>query len=134
MVIARYENLILCRSNIPFIKYTVALSLWDFTPTITPQICRMTLEWLKQAAIETEKLIADNISVYHVAYGNISADKFLLLIRDTIDVIYQHVTDDDLQQEHDSPLVRGKMKKLSDLKLMLLDLEHSCTEPAAFSA
>lgn len=134
MVIARYENLILCRSNIPFIKYTVALSLWDFTPTITPQICRMTLEWLKQAAIETEKLIADNISVYHVAYGNISADKFLLLIRDTIDVIYQHVTDDDLQQEHDSPLVRRKMKKLSDLKLMLLDLEHSCTEPAAFSA
>jgi hypothetical protein len=133
MVIARYENLVLCRSNIPFIKYTVALALWDFTPAITPQICRMTLEWLRQAGNETENLIADNISVYHVAYGNISAEKFLHHIRDTIGAIYQYVTDDDLQQEHDSPLVQKKMKKLSDLKLMLLDLEHSCTETAVSS-
>jgi hypothetical protein len=125
MVIARYENLVLCRSNIPFIKYTVALTLWDFTPAITPQICRMTLEWLKQACNETEKLIADNISVYHIAYGNISAEKFLLRIRNIIGVIYQYITDDELQQEQDSPLVQKKMNKLSDLKLMLLDLEHS---------
>ncbi|MDD4357304.1 MAG: hypothetical protein PHN98_08645 [Smithellaceae bacterium] len=133
MVVARYENLVLCRSNIPFIKYTVALSLWDFTPAITPQICRMTLEWLKQAAGETEKLIADNLSVYHVAYGNISAKNFLLRVRHTINVICQYVADDDLQQEHNSPLIRKKLKKLSDLKLMLLDLEHSCTDPAVFS-
>ncbi len=85
----------------------------------------MTLEWLKQACNETEKLIADNISVYHIAYGNISAEKFLLRIRNIIGVIYQYITDDELQQEQDSPLVQKKMNKLSDLKLMLLDLEHS---------
>lgn len=133
MVIARYENMVLCRSNIPFIKYTVALTLWDFAPVITPQIYRITLEWLKQARKETEKLIADNLSVYHVAYGNISADMFLLHIRDTIGIIYQHVTEDDLQKENDSPLMQAKFKELSNVKLMLLELDRSYAEPVVLS-
>ena len=135
LVIARNDNLLLCRSYIPFIKYVIALFLWDFTPGgITPQICRMTLEWLEIARKETEKIVEDNISVYHVATGNISADEFLLHIRDTIDIIHQHVTDDDLKQENDSPLLRTKLQKLSNIKLMLLELDRFHTESIFFGA
>jgi len=130
LVIARYENLVLCRSNIPHMKYMFALILWDFAPVITPQICRMTLEWLKIARKETEKLISDNISVYHVAQGSISADKFLTHIQDTMDVIYQSVTDDELKQEKDSPQIQAKLNELSHIKFMLLELDRTHAEPA----
>jgi hypothetical protein len=134
LVIARYENLVLCRSNIPFMKYMFALILWDFAPVITPQICRLTLEWLRIARKETEKLVLDNISVYHVATGNIAADKFLLHIQDTVDVICKHVTDEDLKQEKDCPLLKTKFKELSNIKLMLLELDRSHTEPIILCA
>jgi hypothetical protein len=125
LLIARYENLVLCRSNIPSMKYMFALLMWDFAPGITVQICRMTLDWLKKARLDTEKLIADNISVYHVACGSIGADKFLLHIQETMDMIYQHVTDDDLKQEKESPLLQAKLRELSNVKLMLLELDRS---------
>lgn len=125
LIIARNDNLLLCRSYTPFIKYIIALFQWDIAAVITPQICRNTLGWLNKARQETEKLIIDNISVYHVACGNISADKFLLHIQDTVDVIYQHVTDDDLKEGKDSPLLRAKFKELSSIKLMLLEFDRS---------
>jgi hypothetical protein len=125
LLIAHYENLVLCRSNIPFMKYMFALIMWDFAPGITPQICRLALDWLKKARKDAEKLIADNISVYHVACGNISADKFLLHLQDTIDMIYRRVTDDDLKQGNHSPLLQKKLKELSGIKLMLLELDRT---------
>ncbi|MEE9910190.1 MAG: hypothetical protein K4571_00570 [Deltaproteobacteria bacterium] len=125
LLIARYENLVLCRSNIPFMKYMFALILWDFAPSITPRLCRIVLGWLKKAHYETEKLIDDNIAVYHVVNGVISADKFLLHIQEAIDVIGRHFTEDDLRQGKDSPLLQAKLKKLSGIKLMLLELERS---------
>ena len=128
LVIARYENLVLCRSNIPFMKYMFALILWDFAPAITPQICRMTKEWLKIAQAQTEKLLADNVAVYHVAYGNISAEKFLLHIQETLDVINKHVSDDELKQEKDPSLMQDKFRELSRIKLMLLELDRSHKE------
>ena len=128
LVIARYENLVLCRSNIPHMKYMFALILWDFAPVITPQVCRITLEWLKLARKEALKLLSDNVSVYHVACGQISADKFLLHVQETMDVIYKHVTDEDLKQEKDTPQMRAKLKELSVIKLMMLELDRSHAE------
>jgi hypothetical protein len=129
-VIARNDNLLLCRSYIPFMKYVIAFSLWDFAPGgITPKICRLTLQLLEMARKEAEKLIEDNLYVYHVTDGHISADKFLLHIQDTIDIIHQHISDDDLKQEKDSPLIQAKLKDLSNIKLILLELDRSHTEP-----
>lgn len=128
LVIARYENLVLCRSNIPHMKYMFALIVWDFAPVITPQICRITLEWLKLARKEASKLLSDNVSVYHVACGQISADKFLLHVQETMDVIYKHVTDEDLKQEKDTPQMRVKLRELSAIKLMMLELDRSHAE------
>ncbi len=124
LVIARYENLVLCRSNIPFMKFMFALILWDFAPSITPQLCMIVLDWLKKARIETEKLIPDNIAVYHMIHGNIRADEFMLHVQDTIDIIYRHISEDDLRQRKDSPVLRAKLRKLSNIKLMLLELER----------
>jgi len=124
LVIARYENLVLCRSNIPFMKFMFALILWDFAPSITPQLCMIVLDWLRKARVETEKLIPDNIAVYHMIRGNIPADEFMLHIQDTIDMIYRHISADDLRQRKDSPVLRAKLGKLSTIKLMLLELER----------
>ena len=127
LVIARYENLVLCRSNIPFMKFMFALILWDFAPSLTPHLCRIVLDWLRKARAETEKLIPDHIAVYHMVAGSISADKFVLHIQETIDVICRHVTEEDLRQRKDSPLFRAKLKKLSAIKLMLLELDRQET-------
>jgi hypothetical protein len=44
-------------------------------------------------------------------------------------VIYRHVTFDDLKQEEDSPRIRAKLKALSNIKLLLLELDRSHTTP-----
>ncbi len=129
LVIARYENLVLCRSNIPHLKYMFAMILWDFAPWISLELCRITLGWLRIARDETKKLIPDNISVYHVACGSISAEKFLSHIQDTMDIIQSHLSDEDLKQENDSPLIRKKLKELSGVKLILLELERLHARP-----
>jgi len=128
LVIARYDNLVLCRSNIPHMKYMFALILWDFAPAISPQTCQLTLEWLKLSRREAEKLIKDNVSVYHVACGKISAEKFIEHVQNTIDVILKHVTEDELKQEKDLPQLRAKFAELSNIKLMLLELDRTQTE------
>lgn len=134
LFIGRYENLVLCRSNLPFMKYMFALLIWDFAPVITLQICRITLEWLKLALKEAETLPANNISVYHVACGQISAEKFIRHVQETMDVIHKHVSDEDLQQEKDTPQMNAKLKELSDIKLMLLELDRTRTEPLILCA
>ncbi len=128
LVIARYENLVLCRSNIPFMKFMFAVLLWDFAPAITPQICRITLAWLKLARKEAQKLLADNVSVYHVACGNIGAERFIQHVDDTMDILYEQITDEDLSQEKDTPEVREKLARLAGMKLMLLEISRTQAE------
>ncbi|MFO7570018.1 MAG: hypothetical protein R6W75_09490 [Smithellaceae bacterium] len=128
LVIARYENLVLCRSNIPHMKYMFAMILWDSAPAITPQICLLTLEWLRIARRETEKLVKDNISVYHVLTGTISAEKFLAHISETMDFICKHISEEDLTQGKDTPQMRTGLKELSKAKLMLLEIDRSQAE------
>lgn len=134
LVIARYENLVLCRSYIPHMKYMFALILWDFAPAITAQICRITLEWLKIARQETEKLIADNISVCHVTCGSISANEFLTYIQEAMDVIHRHVTDDELKPEKDCPLMQTKLNQLSHIKFMLLELDRTFADHTFYAS
>ena len=134
LVIARYENLVLCRSNIPHMKYMFALILWDSAPVLTPQICLLTLEWLKIARRETEKLLKDNISVYHVVTGTISAEKFLTHISDTMDFICKHVSEEDLKQGKETPQMRTGLKELSKTKLMLLEIDRSQGETLVLCA
>ena len=131
LVIARYENLVLCRGNIPHMKYMFALILWDFAPVITPQICQRTLEWLKIARSETQKLLKDNISVYSVASGSISAQTFIDHITDTIELIRRHIDEEDLRQGKDTPMLHSGLKKVSKIKLMLLEIERIRHEAAA---
>ena len=134
LVIARYDNLVLCRSNIPHMKYMFALILWDFAPVISPQIYRITLEWLNLARREAEKLRKDNVSVYHVACGKISAGKFVEHVNNTIDVISRYVTETDLKEGKDPTQSRAGFAQLSGIKLMLLELDRTQTEPIILCA
>ncbi len=134
LFIARYENLVLCRSNIPHMKYMFALILWDFAPAVSRQVCRITLEWLNMARNEAEKLIKDNVKVYHVACGKISPEKFIEHIQNSIDVITKHVSEDDLKQDKDSPQLNARLKELSGIKLMLLELDRAKVDQAILCA
>ncbi|HQL00841.1 MAG TPA: hypothetical protein PK090_08710 [Smithellaceae bacterium] len=134
LVIARYENLVLCRSNIPHMKYMFAMILWDFAPVVTPQICLRTLEWLKIARTETQKLLKDNISVYHVATGNISPQAFMDHIKETMELICGRISETDLRQGKDTPELRAGLKELSQIKLLLLEIERTRNEAASLCA
>lgn len=134
LFIARYENLVLCRSNIPHMKYMFAMILWDFAPGISLELCRITLGWLKAAQKEAQKLRPDNVYIYHVACGSISVERFLSHIQDAINIIRQHISDTDLEMENDSPLIQAKLKKLTTVKLFLRELDRLCAEPTTVHA
>ena len=124
LLIARYENLVLCRSNSPYIKYQFGMLTWDFAPQINLQIFRMTMEWLRIAIKEAEPLIADNISVYDLVCGQISAGQFMDHVRATMDVLCQHVKEEDFHQETHNPQMIKKLKELSSIKLMFRALNR----------
>ncbi|MGV8057310.1 MAG: hypothetical protein AB2L12_04630 [Smithellaceae bacterium] len=83
----------------------------------------MVLNLLNDACIETEKLIADNLSVYRISVNYIAPDVFLMRLRETIHFIKKLITEDDLKNGYNSPLEPQKEKELSQIKLMLLELD-----------
>jgi hypothetical protein len=120
---ARHENSMLSRSYIPYAKYLFAVLLWDFTPHFTLGIYHTVLDMLNEARSDTEKLIADNLSVYQISVNYVAPDVFLLRLQDTIDLIRKLLTDDDLKKGDNFPLDPEKIKKISQTKLMLLELD-----------
>ena len=123
-VIPRYENSLLSRSYIPYSKYLFCQLMWDFAPRLTMGICNQILSWLNEASIETKKLIGDNISVYKASINYISADKFLIQIQETIDIIKKFVTDDELKKGDNSPIDQNRLKEMSKTKLILWELDR----------
>jgi hypothetical protein len=74
--------------------------------------------------IETEKLSNDNIFVYQMSINFISANKFISLIQEAIDVINNHVTADELKKDDNSLIDQDKLKEMSKIKLILLELDR----------
>ncbi len=120
---ARHENSMLSRSYIPYAKYLFAILLWDFTPHFTLGIYHTVLNMLIEARRDTEKLIADNLSVYHISVNYVAPDVFLLRLQETIDLVRQLLTEDDLKKGDNFPLDPEKIKTISRTKLMLLELD-----------
>ncbi|PKN04527.1 MAG: hypothetical protein CVU74_06420, partial [Deltaproteobacteria bacterium HGW-Deltaproteobacteria-9] len=120
---ARHDNSMLSRSYIPYVKYLFALLLWDFTPRFTLGICNMVLLLLNEALSETEKLIADNLSVYKISVNYVAPEIFILRLQETIGVIKKLITDDDLKKGDNFPLDPVKLKEIARTKLMLLELD-----------
>lgn len=134
LVIARYDNLVLCRSYIPHLRFMLALIIWDFAPVMTAQVCRITLEWLKLARQEAEKLVKDNVAVYHMVCGKISAERFIEHVNDTIGVILRYIREEDLQEGKDQGQDCSHFAHLSGVKLMLLELDRTQTQPVILCA
>jgi hypothetical protein len=129
LFIARYENLVMCRGNIPHMYYMFALILWDFAPVRTPQLCRAILAWLGCAQNAAEKLIADNLAVYSVVCGNIGVEAFLSNVQNAADQVRLCLPPDcssDADAVCAKPPGAGKSRQKS---LLLADLDRTCPNP-----
>jgi hypothetical protein len=123
-IVARLENSLLARGYVPFVKYSFCTILWDFSPYMTVGVCKLILSILHEVRIETEKLSNDNIFVYQMSINFISANKFISLIQEAIDVINNHVTADELKKDDNSLIDQDKLKEMSKIKLILLELDR----------
>jgi hypothetical protein len=122
--IARYENSMLTKGYVPYIKYLFCIVLWDFAPYLTIGICKYILGALNEAIIKTEKLITENIFVYQASINFISTDKFISLIQAALDMINNYFTADDLKKDDGSLIDQDKFKELSKIKLILLEFDR----------
>ena len=102
---SRHDNSMLARSYIPYTKYLFSVLLWDFAPHSTLSIYQTVLLKLNDALKDAEKLIVDNLSVYRITVNYISPDVFIAKMRDTINLLKKLLTDNDLKNGHNAPLV-----------------------------
>jgi len=124
MIASKNKNTMLGRSYIPYIQYTYAMVLWDFSPRRTAPVCRIVRYLLDQARINAEKLIHDNLSVYHVFSGFMFADQYIRHIDHAIDIIKTFFPDDDMARGNDFSIGKAKEQKMSRTKLMLLEVDR----------
>ena len=119
---ARHENSMLSRSYIPYVKYLFGILLWDFAPLFTLGVYNMVLNLLNEARTETEKIIADKLSVYQISVNYIAPDEFLMRLQYTIDLIKKITTSNDLTSGDNFLSDPEKIKEISQTKLILLEL------------
>jgi hypothetical protein len=123
-IVARLEISMLARSYIPYVKYGICTLFWDFAPYLTVGICKLILSILHEARLETENLSNDNIFVYQMSINFISVDKFISLIQEAIDAINHYLTADELKKDDNSLMDHDKLKEMSKIKLILLELDR----------
>ncbi|MDD4242519.1 MAG: hypothetical protein PHG54_13915 [Smithellaceae bacterium] len=129
LFIARYENLVMCRSNIPHMYYMFALILWDFAPARTPQLCRGILSWLGCAQNAAEKLTADNLSVYSVVCGNIGVEAFLANVQNAADQVRLCLPPECSSAADAACGKSGRTGKSRRSSLLLADLDRTYPNP-----
>jgi hypothetical protein len=121
---SRYENALLGRSYIPNIYYQFGIMLWDFSPRLTPQVCKAILSLFQSARLKAEKLRQDNICVYTILARYIPADQFIAHIKQMIGVIRGFISDEDVNKGDNFPISPAKTRKMSKTKLMLLEVDR----------
>jgi hypothetical protein len=126
LILARYENTLLSRSYIPYMKYLFAVLFWDFLPKLNVEICNIVLQLLNEACREAEKLAYDNLSVYQLSVNYISPDKFIRSLQDTIAIIKKLAPEEELKKGNKTKLDEDKFKEMSRIKLILLELDWNC--------
>ncbi|PKN50860.1 MAG: hypothetical protein CVU55_15095 [Deltaproteobacteria bacterium HGW-Deltaproteobacteria-13] len=123
-IVARFENSMLAKGYIPYVKYLTCILIWDFAPFLTTGICKHILGLLNEACIETEKLILENVLVYQISINFISADKFLSRIQEATDIINNYLTADELKKDDTSLINQDQLKEMSKTKFLLLELDR----------
>jgi|GEM_PF-1172142 hypothetical protein len=123
MMFSRFENVMLGRSYIPYMKYQFALILWDFSPQLTPAVCRLILALLERARKDAEKLIYENICVYRTLAGYTPPGQFIEQVDQTTALIRRYVREEDLQTSGIFPDT-DSFRKMSKTKLMLLEINR----------
>ncbi len=121
---SKNENAIMGRNYIPYMQYLLGFVIWDFSARLTPLICKTILSLFKSARMKVEKLRQDNISVYAIFGCYIPADEFIAHIDQMSGLIRKFITDDDLKKGDDLPIHPAKERKMSEIKLMLLEMDR----------
>ena len=123
-IFSKNQNVILGRSYVPYAQYTYAIALWDFAPRLTAPVCRLVRYLLDQARLNAEKLLQDNICVYHVFSGFMFADRYIQHIDHSIDIVKTFIPDDDLASGDNFPISQVKEQKMARTKLMLVEVDR----------
>ncbi|MFA5322751.1 MAG: hypothetical protein WC373_08765 [Smithella sp.] len=123
-IVERLDNSLLARIYIPYIKFLFCILLWDIVPFLTIGICKKILGILNDIRIDTEKLTMDNLCVYQMSIKFISADKFISLIQESIDIINNCLTGDELKKDDNTLIGQDRLKEMSATKLILLELDR----------
>lgn len=123
-IFSKNQNAMLGRSYLPYAQYTFAIALWDFAPRLTAPVCGLVRYLLDQARRSAERLLQDNISVYHVFSGFMFPDRFIHHIDQSIRIIKTFISDDDLARGNDFPIHPSKERKMARTKLMLVEVDR----------
>ncbi|MDD4241774.1 MAG: hypothetical protein PHG54_10110 [Smithellaceae bacterium] len=124
LLFARYENAMYGRSYIPGAHCLFGMLLWDFSPSLTPEVCRAVLDLFEKARAAAEKLAADRLCVYTVMAGYIPADVFIARIEKMTGLIRKPATKDARTKGSARPIPPAKARKMSCRKLMLLEADR----------
>ena len=123
-IFSKNQNFMHGRSYIPYTQYMLAMILWDFAPKLTLSVGRIVRHLLEQARHNTIKLLKDNLCVYHVFSGFIPSDRYIRHVEQMIDLIKTFISDDDLTRGDDYPIHPAKAQKMSQIKLMLIEMDR----------
>lgn len=130
--IKTYQESVLLRTYIPNIKYAFATVLYDFSPVLTVGIIKKVLYFLEQARETASKLSDDNVAIYSIAtcFSQLQeAGEFIRCVKRSIQAIqdemklyFKDKSDPNFLNYDDDYEI--KRKKLSGMKLMLLNLDE----------
>ena len=123
VIFSRFENVMIGRSYLPYMKYQFALIIWDFAPRLTPALCRLILTLLERARKDAEKLIYENICVYRTLTGYTPPGQFIEQVGQTTALIRRYVREKDLHASGVFPDT-DSFRKMSKIKLMLLEINR----------
>jgi hypothetical protein len=118
----RNHNTRMGRSYIPYAQYISAIVLWDFTPRLTKPVCNLVLNLLNEARANAEKLLQDNVSVYHVFLGFMFADRFVRHIDHAIKIVKTFSSEGDPAVNGGSFGHPGRDQTMRRTKLMLQEI------------
>ncbi|MCP4104304.1 MAG: hypothetical protein GY749_02030, partial [Desulfobacteraceae bacterium] len=122
--VSKVQYRALSKQYIPGMKYASSSFIWDLMPRLTIGICRQIRHWLEEMHDETQFLSDYNLSVDVIApVFPHDPEEFLKAVKKSLDTVNSLIPDEEWQKHDDEFLDEDIMKRVSEVKLMLLHFE-----------
>ncbi|MCP4105857.1 MAG: hypothetical protein GY749_10020 [Desulfobacteraceae bacterium] len=123
-IVGKVQYRALSKQYIPGMKYASSSFLWDLMPRLTIGMCRRIRRWLEEMHDEIQFLSDYNLSVDVIApVFPHDPEEFLKAVKKSLDTVNSLIPDDEWEKHDDEFLDEDIMKRVSEVKLMLLHFE-----------